>query len=251
MKFSMFGRGAALAACAALPLGLAACSSSGSGSGAGTAAATQSTTTASAPTVPAAPTSTNPDAGLPTGTELKADLVSTGIPTGYTLDTSGSVDSGSDYQQPPAPTAAADCTNLDATSWVDLAGQSSVSFAQSDYIDEAKSEEFAQEVDAYPGTAAQDVMTALSAITAKCPKFDDSQTSSTVKVSATTHSTPGDGSVVITLSDPRWTSTTILEAVRVGHSVVTVLVSADSASAAFAQSTATQIAAKLAAAGNR
>ena len=249
MKPSLFGRGAAaLIACAVLPLGIAACSSSSSGSGGGNAAGSPSTAAASPTT---APTSTSPDAGLPTGTQLKADLVSTGIPAGYALDSSGSVDSGSGYQPSSAPTAGTDCTNLDGTGWVDLAGQGSVSFAQNDYIDNANSEEFAQEIDAFPGTAAQDVMTALSGITAKCPKFDDSQTSSTVKVSVTTDSSPGDGAVVITLSDSRWAGSTTLEAVRVGHSVVTVLSSADSGSAAFARTMASQIAAKLTAAGNQ
>jgi hypothetical protein len=56
---------------------------------------------------------------------------------------------------------------------------------------------------------------------------------------------------VITLSDPQWEGTTTLMAVRVGHSVVTVLSSANSGSAAFAKSTASQIAARLAAAGNQ
>lgn len=94
-------------------------------------------------------------------------------------------------------------------------------------------------------------MTALSDITAKCPTFEDSQTSSTVKVSAATSPTPGDGAVVITLSDPKWEGSTTLEAVRVGHSVVTVLSSATSGSGTFAQSIASQIAAKLTAAGSR
>jgi hypothetical protein len=234
MKFSIPGRGAAaLIACAALSLSVAACSSN-----------------ASHPTA-AAQTSADPDAGLPTGTVLKADLVSTGIPTGYALDTSGSVDTGADYQAPTAPTTATACTNLDGTSWVNLAGRGSVSFAQNDYIDNSTSEEYAQEIDAFQGTTAQDVMTALSDITTKCPTFNDSQTSSTIKVSAVASSSPGDGAVVITLSDPKWEGDTTLEAVRVGHSVVTVLSSATSGSGAFAQSMATQIAAKLTAAGSR
>lgn len=187
MKFSISGRGAvALIACAALPLSVAACSSSGSGASAGAgssnAAGSRATTAASTPS--------DPDAGLLTGTQFKAALVSKGIPSGYALDTSGSVDTGSDYQAPSAPATGTDCASLDGTSWVNLAGQGSVSFAQNDYIDKSTSEEFAQEIDAFPGTTAQAVMTALSEITAKCPTFKDSQTSSTVKVSAVSKSSP-------------------------------------------------------------
>lgn len=245
MKFSISGRGAAaLIACAALPLSVAACSSSGSGSSSASGNAAGSHTTT------AAQTSTDPDAGLPTGTQLKADLVSTGIPAGYALDTSGSVDTGADYQVPTSPTGTG-CTDLDGTSWVALAGYGSVSFAQNDYINKATSEEFAQEIDAFPGTTAQDVMTALSEIATKCPTFSDSETSSTVKVSVSTNSSPGDGAVVITLSDPQWVGGITLEAVRVGHSVVTVLSSANSGSAAFTRSMASEITGRLTAAGNQ
>jgi hypothetical protein len=251
MSFSISGKGVfALIGCAALSLSVAACSPSGANSGGGS---TGSHATTAAPTT-AAPTTTttDPDAGLPTGTQLKADLLSTGIPSGYALDTSGSVDSGSDYQAPSASsTGGASCSSLDGTSWVNIAGHGSVSFAENDYVDKVSSEEFAQEIDAFQGTTAQDVMTALSNIVAKCPTFQDSQTNSTVKVSVATSASPDDGTVVITLSDSQWAGATTLEAVRVGHSVVTVLSSANSGSAAFAKSTASQIAARVAAAGNK
>ncbi|HET9172517.1 MAG TPA: hypothetical protein VFN97_24035, partial [Actinospica sp.] len=194
----------------------------------------------------------DPDAGLPTGTQLKADLLSTGIPSGYALDGSGSVDSGSEYQPPTATsTAGTGCAGLEGTSWINIADHGSVSFAQNDYIDKDTSEEFAQEIDAFEGTTAQDVMTALAGITAKCASFTDTQTSSTVKVSVATSASPGDGAVVITLSDAKWASPTTLEAVRVGHSVITVLSTANSGSAAFAKSSAAQIAANVTAAGNK
>ena len=185
MRFSISSRGAAtLIACAALPLSVAACSPSSLNSGGSSSTDSHATTATSA-----ASATTDPDAGLPTGTQLKADLVSKGIPAGYALDSSGSVDTGSTYQPPTAPTSATGCTNLDGTSWVNLAGRGSVSFAQNDYIDNATtSEEFTQEIDAFQGTTAQDVMTALSDITAKCPTFEDSATSSTVKVSVATSS---------------------------------------------------------------
>lgn len=133
---------------------------------------------------------------------------------------------------------------------MNLAGYGSVSFAQNDYIDKATTEEFTQEVDSFQGTTAQDVMTALSKIATKCPSFTDSSTNSKVKVSAATGSSLGDGTVVITLSDSQWEGSTTLEAVRVGHSVVTVLSSANSGSASFARNMASKITAKLKAGSN-
>lgn len=241
MSFSLPGKQAfALVGCAALCLSAAACSPSTSDAGGGP---------TGSPTMTTAPSTANPDAGLPTGAQLKADLLDKGIPAGYVLDPGGSVDTGSYYQA--SSTAATSCANLGGTSWVLVAGHSAASFAQNDYIDKSTAEEFAQEIDAYRGTTARDVMTALSRIGAKCPSFTDSQTSSTVKVSVATAGSPGDGAVVITLSDSRWVGTTTLEAVRVGDCVVTVLSSADSGSAAFAKSTASQIVARLAAAGKQ
>ena len=234
-------RALALAGCAALSLSVAACSSSGSASaGGGSSAHT---------TAAAAATSADPDAGLPTGTQLKADLLTT-MPTGYALDTSGSVDSGSDYQAPSATSPANGCASLEGTSWINIAGQGSVSFAENDYVDKDTSEELAQEVDAFQGTTAQAVMTALAGITAKCATFTDSQTSSTVKVTVAPSSVPYNGSVVITLSDPKWQGNTTLDAVRVGHSVVTVLSTSNAGSDVFAKSTAALIAAKVSAGGS-
>jgi hypothetical protein len=246
MSFSISGKGAAaLIGCAALSLSVAGCSSSGSGSSATGSSAGSVAASSHAATTAAA----DPDAGLPTGTQLKADLLSTGLPSGYSLDSSGSVDTGSDYQSPSdsQPTGGSDCSNLAATSWVDFAGHGSVSFAENDYVDKGTSEEFAQEIDAFQGTTAQAVMTALADITAKCPSYKDSSTSSTVKVSVATSASPQDGSVVITLSNSAWEGTTTLEAVRVGQTVVTVLCSTTSGSATMAKSTATQIAARVAA----
>ena len=248
MIFSISGRGAvAFIGCAALSLSVAACSSSGSDPGASSAG---SHPTTAAPTTNT-PTTADPDAGLPTGTQLKADLLSKGIPARYVLDTGNSVDTGSDFQAPSASLRATSCASLDATSWVDIAGHGAVSFAENDYVDKGSEEEFAQEIDAFQGTTAQDVMTALSDITAKCPTFKDSQTNSTVKVSVATSASPDDGTVVITLSDPQWEGSTTLDAIRVGRSVVTVLSSANSGSAAFAKSTASQIATRVAAAGSK
>ena len=220
-----------IALAAALPLLLAGCSAASSGaSGAASAAAS----------------SANPDAGLLTGAELNTALVTTGIPAGYAANGSGTQNSGTSFQSPsPAATASPDCANLEATSWVNLAGYPSDSFAQNDYVNNSSSEEFAQEVDAYEGATAQTVMVNLAKLGTACPTFSDSGTKSTVKVAVKTGTSPGDGSVTITLTDSSWTSSETLIAVRVGTNVVTVLNSATGNSATYANTLAGEITANV------
>jgi hypothetical protein len=226
-----------IALAAALPLALAGCSSSGS--------STASPAGASGAAA-AASTSANPDAGLLTGSRLKTSLVTTGLPSGYTADSSATLDSGSSYLDPSATsTAKTSCANLESTGWVNLSGEQSVSFAQNDYVDNSSSEEFAQEVDAYEGSTAQTVMANLAKMGTTCPSFTDSGTSSTVKVAVATGSSIGDGTVTITLTDSSWSSSETLVAVRVGHNVVTVLNSATGNSATYANTLATAIAASV------
>jgi hypothetical protein len=221
-----------IAFAAALPLALAGCSSSAASSAsAGTSGAASS-----------AAGSANSGAALLTGSRLKTALVTTGIPSGYTVYTSGTQDSGSSYQSPSAAsTAKPDCTQLEGTSWVNLAGYKSVSFAQNDYLNKASSEEFLQEVDAYEGSTAQTVMTNLAKLSATCPSFTDSSTNSTVKVAVATGTSLGDGTVTITLTDAQWGSSETLVAVRVGQNVISVLNSATGNSATYADTLASAI----------
>lgn len=216
----------AVAAAAALPLLVTACSTAGpSSSGSPTASA--EATTATSASSPA-----NPDAGLLTGVELKGLLEPMSFfPKGFSADPSGSVNTGQDYQPPTAP-GKLSCTRLDATSWVDLSDIGSVSFAQNDFIDQTTSEEYAQEIDAYQGTSAHAVMAALRKVTGRCPRFTDSQTSSTVTVRLGKGPAVGDESLSLRLSSPRWLGDTTLVAVRVGTAVITVLYSADSGTGA-------------------
>jgi hypothetical protein len=217
-----------IAIAAVLPLALAGCSSFAA-------------STASAGTSGAA-SSANSSAGLLTGSRLKTALVTTGIPSGYAANSSATLDSGSDYQTPGASaTASPKCVNLEATSWVNLAGYESVSFAQNDYVNNGSSEEFAQEVDAYEGSTAQTVLANLAKMAATCPSFTDSGTSSTVKVAVATGTSLGDGTVTITLTDPSWSSSETLVAVRVGQNVISVLNSATGNSATYANTLASAI----------
>ncbi len=221
-----------IAIAAVLPLALAGCSSFASSSAsAGTSGAASS-----------AAGSANPDAGLLTGSRLKTALVTTGLPSGYAVNSSATLDSGSSYQSPSASaTASPKCVNLEATGWVNLAGYESVSFAQNDYVNNGSSEEFAQEVDAYEGSTAQTVMANLAKLGTTCPSFTDSSTSSTVKVAAATGTSLGDGTVTITLTDSSWSSSETLVAVRVGQNVISVLNSATGNSATYANTLASTI----------
>jgi hypothetical protein len=218
-----------IAVAAVLPLALAGCSSLAASS-------------ASAGTSSVAGSSADSGAGLLTGSQLKTALVTTGIPSGYAANNAATTDSGSAYQSPgAAATASPKCANLEATSWVNLAGYESVSFAQNDYVNNGSSEEFAQEVDAYEGGTAQTVMANLAKMATTCPSFADSGTSSTVKVAVATGTSLGDGTVTITLTDSSWSSSETLVAVRVGQNVISVLNSATGNSATYANTLASAI----------
>lgn len=197
---------------AALALLVAACSS----------ASPSATSSPSAKTTSSAPA--NPNAGLPTGTQLKALLApASWFPQGFKIDPQGSVDTGN-YYQPTAPPGALKCSRLNGTSWVQLGNGGAVSFAQNDYINQ-NAGQYAQEIDVYQGSTAQDVMAKLRQVVAGCRSFHDAQTSSTVTVTLETGPHLGDDALTIRLQDPRWMGDTTLEAVRVGHAVATVLFS--------------------------
>jgi hypothetical protein len=174
------------------------------------------------------PTSANPDAGLLTGTQLNAMLApSSWFPAGYAADPTGSRNTGSLYVAPSA-TPNLPCSRLNGTAWIDLATVGPVSFAQNDYIDQSTSEEYAQEIDVFRGSDAQQAMTALRHLASTCPSFADSQTSSTVTVHLQDGPTLGDDGLTFLLSSPAWAAGTALEAVRVGSAVITVLYSGSS-----------------------
>lgn len=220
-------------AAAALPLGLAACSSGGSASASG-GTATGTNTSGNAPA--------NPDAGLLTGTKLKAALAPASyFASGFALDSQNSRDTGTTYEAPSqSPTSNPDCTRLGGTSWTDLTGYSGVSFAQNDYVDSSTSAELAQEIDVYQGTTATDVLTALGKLATVCPTYTDAQTSSKVTVSEKPTTGLGSGAYTITLTDSAWQSGTTLIAARVGTAVVTVLSTDGSDNGAAAATKLTQ-----------
>lgn len=159
------------------------------------------------------------------GAQLKALLApASWFPRGFKIDQQGSVDTGN-YYQPATPPGALECSRLDGTSWVQLGNGGAVSFAQNDYLDQ-NAGQYAQEIDVYQGSTAQDVMAKLRHAAASCRGFHDAQTSSTVTVTLEAGPRLGDDALTIRLQDPRWLGGTTLEAVRVGHAVATVYFSA-------------------------
>ena len=208
------------------------------------AACSSTSPSATAPPTTAGATSpapVNPDAGLLTGTQLKPLLApASWFPHGFTLDPQGSVDTG-DYYQPVSPPGPLKCDRLDGTSWVELGNGGAVSFAQNDYLD-TSSGQYAQEIDVYQGTTAQDVMAQLRKVVASCRSFRDSQTSSTVTVTMRNGPQLGDHALTIRLQDPRWRGDVTDQAVRVGTAVITVYFSAASGTS---QAQATRLATVL------
>ncbi|MEU6810842.1 hypothetical protein ABZ920_18015 [Streptomyces sp. NPDC046831] len=194
-------------AVAALPLALAACDPAGSG----------------APS--SAPSPKSPNAGLLTGAQLKKALAPASFfPSGFAVDPSGERDSGDTYVPPStAPAGKPDCTRLGGTGWIDVSGVTGVSFAQNDYVSQDTSEDIAQEIDAYRGTAAADVLEALERVATACTGFTDSQTHTKVKVAGRPTPGLGDAAYTFTLTDPAWVNGTTLVAARVGTNVVSVM----------------------------
>jgi hypothetical protein len=207
-----------LIAAAALPLALSACSS-GSSSDSGTAASAK----------PAK--AKDPNAGLLTGTQLKKALApASAFPSGLTLEADGSADSGAKFLSPSArKTAKPDCARLETTAWIQVTGyKGGVSFAQNDYANSDKTEEVAQEIDAFQGTTATAVMKQMQAVADECATFTDTDAHAKVKLTGTSTSGLGDEAYTMTLTSGAWENGTTLMAVRSGNSVITVLSTAGS-----------------------
>ncbi|MEU3914718.1 hypothetical protein [Streptomyces sp. NPDC029721] len=218
---------ATLFAVAVLPLALTACSATPK-------AAPKAAPTSAATAAPAAPKAADaapavdgPNKGLLTGTQLKAALAPASFfASGYTADPADARDTGAAYRAPAtAEVPTPDCTKLGGTAWTEITGITGVSFAQNAYVNKNTSEEYAQEIDVYQGTTATTVLGALGMLSKACPTYSDEPTHSTVTVTEKPLAGVGDGAWAITETSPAWQGGTTLVAARVGHSVVTVLVS--------------------------
>ncbi|MDF3301627.1 hypothetical protein [Streptomyces tropicalis] len=201
-------RAARALAVAALPLVLAGCGS-------------QDATSAKASAAPAK----DPNAGLSTGTQLKKALAPASFfASGFAVDPNGERDSGDTYTPPStAPAAKPDCTKLGGTAWIAVTGVTGVSFAQNDYVSKNTSEDIGQEIDAYRGTTAAQVLKDVATTAKACSGFTDSQTHSKVKVAAVSTPGLGDDAWTVTLTDSAWQNGSTLIAARVGTNVVSVM----------------------------
>ncbi|MFJ9706130.1 hypothetical protein [Streptomyces sp. NPDC101234] len=207
-------RAVMLIAVAALPLALTACSSGSTGSTADSGTGTNAK--------PAK--AKDPNSGLFTGTQLKKALApASAFPSGLTLESDGSADSGGQFLSPSSPkTGKPDCTALESTSWIQVSGyKGGVSFAQNGYAN--KTEEVDQEIDSFQGTTATDVMKALRTVAAECATYTDSDEHATVKLTGSSTAGLGDEAYTMTLTSGHWENGTTLIASRSGGSVVTVL----------------------------
>ncbi|MFF3912977.1 hypothetical protein ACFYZB_05710 [Streptomyces sp. NPDC001852] len=205
-------RVATLLAVAALPLALTACSSGSSSDDGGTNAR------------PAKAKDVN--AGLATGTQLKKALApASAFPSGFTLEADGASDTGGEFLSPSArSTAKPDCTRLEGSSWIQVTGfKGGVSFAQNDYANHDKTEEVAQEIDAFQGTTANTVMKQLQAVAGECATFTDTEAHAKVKLTGASTPGLGDEAYTMTLTSGAWQNGTTLVAARSGNSVITVL----------------------------
>ncbi|MEV6115761.1 hypothetical protein AB0L59_25450 [Streptomyces sp. NPDC052109] len=210
-------RVATLLAVAALPLALTACSS-GSSPDAGGASAK-----------PAKAKDLN--AGLATGTQLKKALApASAFPSGLTIETDGSADSGDQFLSPSSrKTAKPDCKRLEATSWIQISGyKGGVSFAQNDYANKDKTEEVAQEIDTFQGATAASVLKELQSVATACATFTDTDAHAKVELTGKPTAGLGDEAYTMTLTSGAWQNGTTLIAARSGNTVVTVLSTAGS-----------------------
>jgi hypothetical protein len=179
-----------------------------------------------------------------TGTQLTAALI-TDVPTGFKINKSGTLDTGTDMQDekngPMKSTS--HCGDLGATAWIDVSGMSGVAFAQSDYLD-GDEQEIAQEIDSFDSPA--DAARALSQLTAfmkTCKTFKDPSTASiTYHLAVSSASGLGDGAIKGVTTSPNIEGGVVEVAAVQGNNVITVLYSSTKLSTAqHAVTIATQI----------
>jgi hypothetical protein len=162
------------------------------------------------------------------GSELDAALLpASAMPSGFSLDQSGERDTGSstapDSTQPVSASQA--CDLLDGTSWIDATGIVAGSFAQDDYVNGDRTEEIAQEADAYSLTDAEHAMSDLWELLGKCAHFTDTSGGTSAAITMT-RSQPADASdqaFEAVQTSPAYEGGTTIVAVRVGDVIVTTL----------------------------
>jgi hypothetical protein len=166
-----------------------------------------------------------------TGTQLKAALV-TDVPPKFTLDKSGTRDTGVHVQVQTygSMKSRSHCADLGFTAWIETSGMTGVAFAQSDYVD-GHIQEIAQEIDSYftPADAAQAV-SQLTAFMKQCKTFTTK--SSTYHLALSSLPSLGDGAVKGVLTSPDVVGGVVEIAAAEGNNVITALYSATKLSTA-------------------
>jgi hypothetical protein len=205
---------------AAVGCGASGSTASGHATGSGSAPATAS--------APARSATASPGAVVLDGDTLYRLLLSaSAMPSGFSIDSSGTRNSGQslpqDMSQPVSASQA--CNLLTGTSWILAAGISSADFAQNDYANSSKTAEIAQEIDYFqPGDAAK-VMSRLWSVFGHCRSFTQQAAGTTARTSMTRARLRrvGDGGITAIQTSPVLYGGTTLTAIRVGNAIVTCL----------------------------
>ena len=168
-----------------------------------------------------------PEKGQLHGTDLAGLLLPpSALPKGLKPNADGTRNSADAVRPPsrtPVPRAAA-CRMLDTTAWIDAAGIGSATFAQSDAVNAAHTEEVAQGIDTFRAGDAGRVITGLYRVLAHCARFTDTYGGNTAHVRlarSRVHANGADG-VKAVLTAPEWEGGATLVALRGGDAVVTV-----------------------------
>jgi hypothetical protein len=189
----------------------------------------------------------HPNAGLRSGTELKAFLPRAhDLPPGFKVNVPLVRDSQDVFAPPSTAPAArrAACRRLAGTAWIEAAGVGAASFAQTGFRD-SYGEEIDAEIDTFRGNEAALVMARLRKVFAACSAFNMTTSGLHTVVKAATKAGPavGDESVKAILTAAVWQGGETLAAIRVGNTVVSVN---DSTSKSDLGAAAARIAARIA-----
>jgi hypothetical protein len=204
-------------------------------SGCGNSGTTQASTGVTGSTAPAATeqaTSSPTSQPLPTGTKLNSLLLNKGnFPTGFAViaaNTRNTADSTAPDSPSPMPTSQW-CDRLTGTSWIDIGGIDSASWAQREYINSAKTETIGEEIDAFTGTDGVTVMADLWKAFGHCKSFSQAYSGMQARTTAVRSKLSGVGSQAMKLveTSPTFLGGTTLVAIRVGDSIVTTIYSSE------------------------
>jgi hypothetical protein len=172
------------------------------------------------------------------------------MPEGYTVDKSSTIYDGVALPtDSPSPVPSSQiCDALAQTAWIRTAGFDTADFAEADYLSASRTEEIAEEIDAFQGTDAQSAMTALWQVFGRCKTYVQlyNGVTATVTLTRSAVSSQPAGIKAVELS-PEFHGGETIVAIRVGYAIVTVLDSSegsDDGSAAVAM--AERIASRLA-----